>query len=472
MLFRAGLAACLALLPSALVGAAAIDSRDSQVVDARGFLPQPPSKDPFYKPPSGFESTAPGTVLRQRRIAASFFNFIPDPIEAHQLLYRTNAVDGSAIASVTTVFKPFLAKSDKILSWHTAYDAASVDCAPSYSYQLGSTPSDTTNTIEFLEIQLFLLQGYTVIMPDYEGPEAAWTAGRLAGKGVLDSMRAVKNFAPSIGLSKNPKFVGAGYSGGGLATSWAAAMHPTYASDLNVKGWASGGTPANLSALADFLDGTVFSGFLPVAVAGLSKPSAYGAQLSAYIDSIATPEGKAVIQRASNQCTVTDIATWPFQSIKSPKFSSVGANVLSAGPVGAVLEQCVLGVDKDLTPSAPLMFWHSQNDEVVTPKPAEYTRDAWCANGADISYLNVANGGHGTGAVVALPQVLSYVNKAFAGSVPKGCSQSTIFDSDLDPLAFGLALEPIAVGLINFLGKLGTNDEGWIQSIKDGSPIW
>lgn len=464
MLFASGLVALVALLPSALVGAAAIDNR--------GFLPQKPSQDPFYKPPAGFESTAPGTILRQRVIAASFFNFFPDPIEAHQLLYRTNSVNGSAIATVTTVFKPLFAKNDRFLSWHSAYDSASVDCSPSYDYQLGSTPTDTTNDIEFLEVQLFLLQGYVVAMPDYEGPDAAWTAGRLAGKTVLDGMRAVKNFGPSIGLVKNPKIVGAGYSGGGLATSWAAAMHPTYASELNVKGWSSGGTPANLSALAEFIDGTVFSGFLPAAVAGLSKPSAYGAELKDYINSVATPEGKAVINRAENQCTVTDIATWAFQSLKSTKFSSVGANLLTAGPAGDVLKQCVLGVDKELTPSAPLFLFNSKNDEVVTPKPAEFTRDAWCANGASISWLSVANGGHGTGAVVTLPQVLDFVNKAFSGTVPKGCSQKTIFDSKLDPFAFGLALEPLAVGFINWLAKIGTNDEGWIQSIKDGKPIW
>lgn len=71
MLFRAGLVACLWL--SALVAAAAIDSR--------GILPIPPSLDPFYQPPTGVESAAPGSILRKRQIVALFFNFIPDPID-------------------------------------------------------------------------------------------------------------------------------------------------------------------------------------------------------------------------------------------------------------------------------------------------------------------------------------------------------------------------------------------------------
>ncbi|KID80928.1 Lipase, secreted [Metarhizium guizhouense ARSEF 977] len=76
----------------------------------------PPSIDPFYKPPSGFESKAPGSILRQRRIAAAFFGFIPQLIEAYQLLYRTNAIDGSPIVTVTTIFKPLHAKKDSFVS--------------------------------------------------------------------------------------------------------------------------------------------------------------------------------------------------------------------------------------------------------------------------------------------------------------------------------------------------------------------
>lgn len=48
--------------------------------------------------------------------------------------------------------------------------------------------------------------------------------------GVLDSMRAVSNFGSSLGLTTDkPSIVGAGYSGGGLATAWAAALNHVYA---------------------------------------------------------------------------------------------------------------------------------------------------------------------------------------------------------------------------------------------------
>jgi hypothetical protein len=64
-------------------------------------------------------------------------------------------------------------------------------------------------------------------------------------------MRAVNNFATTLGLkSKKNSIVGVGYSGGAIATGWAAALQGNYAPELNVKGWSAGGTPANLTGTA------------------------------------------------------------------------------------------------------------------------------------------------------------------------------------------------------------------------------
>lgn len=54
-----------------------------------------PAIDPFYKPPAGIESAAPGEILRTRRIIPATFGLIPTlGVEAYQLLYRTTAIDG------------------------------------------------------------------------------------------------------------------------------------------------------------------------------------------------------------------------------------------------------------------------------------------------------------------------------------------------------------------------------------------
>merc|ERR1712096_391606 len=156
-------------------------------------VPIVPELDPFYRPDAGFESQPPGAILRSRKIASAYFGLVPNPVDSYQLLYRTTAVDGSAIAAVTTVFKPSLAKLDRFVSFHTAYDGAARDgkCDPSYSYQLISPQASLISSAEFLLLQAFVLDGNIVSSPDYEGPDAAFGAGRLAGMSVLDSMRAV-----------------------------------------------------------------------------------------------------------------------------------------------------------------------------------------------------------------------------------------------------------------------------------------
>jgi len=90
-------------------------------------VPIVPELDPFYRPDAGFESQPPGAILRSRKIASAYFGLVPNPVDSYQLLYRTTAVDGSAVAAVTTVFKPSLAKLDRFVSFHTAYDGAARD---------------------------------------------------------------------------------------------------------------------------------------------------------------------------------------------------------------------------------------------------------------------------------------------------------------------------------------------------------
>lgn len=95
-----------------------------------------------------------------------------------------------------------------------------------------------------------------------------FSVGRLEGMAVLASMRAVSNFNATLGFSTSmtPKIVGYGYSGGAVATGWTAQLKNSYAAELDVRGWAMGGTPANLTGTAVFLDETTFAAFCPAGV--------------------------------------------------------------------------------------------------------------------------------------------------------------------------------------------------------------
>lgn len=68
-----------------------------------------PDDDPFYKPPPGFEATAPGTILRHRPVPKPITLNNKDgvkPKAAWQLLFRTQNSLGVPIATVTTILQP------------------------------------------------------------------------------------------------------------------------------------------------------------------------------------------------------------------------------------------------------------------------------------------------------------------------------------------------------------------------------
>lgn len=426
-----------------------------------------PSSDPFYQPPSGFESALPGTILRQRQVVSSFFGLIPDPVEAHQLLYRTTAINGSAIATVTTVFKPLIPKKDRFISFHTAYDSSAISCTPSYQYLLGTPQTDLISSAEFLIIQVYLLQGYIVASPDYEGPDAAFGPGHLEGMGVLDGMRAVQNFADTLGLSTDqPAIVGTGYSGGAIATGWAASLHPSYAPELNVKGWVAGGTPANLTGTLLFIDGTLSSGFIPAAIDGLSKPSAYGAELKPVIDSIITEKGQAALDFANENCAVADLINFFGQSVFSTDIQTLGHGLLTQPTIQSILQKNILGLNKDETPTAPIFVYHATQDEIIPYNNASTMVESWCSDGADVKFTTYANGGHLTTEIVALPAAVTFVENAFSGTTAKGCSSNTELDSLLNPIALGVELEPILTQLISALAMAGTKDSNIKKDIS------
>lgn len=410
--------------------------------------PQDPSVDPFYQPPEGFESQTPGSILRQRSIVPAFSGVIPDPVEAYQLLFRTTAVNGSAIAGVTTIFKPLIPKTDRFVSYHTAYDASSVSCNPSYQYQLGVVQSQqyagVTTELEFLIIQIYLAQGYVVSAPDYEGPDAAFTPGRLEGMVTLDSVRAVAQFGETVGLTTtNPMIFGDGYSGGAIASGWGASLQSTYAPELNIKGWAQGGTPANLTGTLLNLDNSPNSGFLTVAVDGLLKPSAYGEQLRPLLNEIVTPAGLLALEQANAECTTAALDNFQFESILSTGFQIEGSDVLYNSILRPILEDNIMGVNASERPVVPVFVYHAALDEIIPYENVTTLVDSWCEQGATVQFTTYAAGGHATTDVLGIASVTNFADAAFSGTIPPGCSRSTVLDNALDPLALGVDLEPL-----------------------------
>ncbi|KAF4120047.1 Secretory lipase [Geosmithia morbida] len=450
-------------------GDVSIESREAEPSEVTDLHPRAlwPDFDPFYRNPTGLEDVAPGTIIRSRRIFPAFFGFIPDPIEAWQLLYRTTAVNGSAITTATTIFKPLNPRKDRLVAFHTAYDSSSNICSPSYTYQLGAMPLEWITGIERLVLEAYLLSGYIVASPDYEGPDAAFAVGRLQGKAALDGIRAVGNFADELGFSSTtPPVVGVGYSGGSIPVGWAAELQPSYAPEIDIRGWALGGTPASLSATLTFIDNTLYAGFAPVAINGLSKASAYGKKMNALIDRVLTSYGRAVLDAINTVCSHQAVVLFVEQSIFSKSFQSLGLALLQDPTIVSILDDTVLGAAKSGTPSAPVHMYHSSKDQIIPYDPASKTAESWCAKGGNVEFVTLAAGGHVTSEPIGFPGTLRFVSDAFDGRLELGCRRTSIFNDTLDPLALALGLEPVGSRLIELIAAVGKGDSNLSQSLE------
>lgn len=214
-------------------------------------LPPNPAVDPFYAQPAPFPDVAPGTVLDSRPITIRAPT-LPVPIRAWQVKYRSSDTRGAAIADVATIMQPLSppAGPRTLVSYQTAQDGLSLDCAPSYVLATG-----TALPAEELALMVPLLAaGHTVVTADYDGPDSEWTAGLNTAHGVIDGIRAAQSFAPA-GLSgaSTPTAL-MGYSGGAPASQWANEVQPSYAPELKFAGVAAGGVPADIEYVARRID--------------------------------------------------------------------------------------------------------------------------------------------------------------------------------------------------------------------------
>lgn len=168
-----------------------------------------PDNDPFYKPPTGFESSAPGTVFSNRSVYSGY-----EGVTAVQVLYRTTLINGTATATVATILTGPASTGAKLVSYADPEDAVNTTCSDSYLYYTNNTGGSITLGPDTNEI---LAKGATVVVTDYEGPNSAFSAGRQEGYALLDGLRAALNYAPA-GLKKTAAVGGYGYSGGAIAT--------------------------------------------------------------------------------------------------------------------------------------------------------------------------------------------------------------------------------------------------------------
>ncbi|MFI9510444.1 lipase family protein [Nocardia sp. NPDC052566] len=445
-LLAAGTAAGILFAPTIQVTAAAGPPDPGAIrIEQPPALTLPPELDEFYQPPAGLVAAAePGQVLRVRAIHPAFFGFAQLNIDAWQLLYRSTNTFGAAIATVTTVLKPRGPAPEggrKLLSYQIAEDSAAQYCAPSYVVQSGAIPADFVNASEILiPIAAGIGQGWTVALPDYEGPNSSYGTSRLNAQTTLDGIRAVESFAPAQLSGRDTPTALWGYSGGTVPSSFAAEIKQEYAPELNIVGIAAGGIAA-----ADYAEafrhnnGGVYTGVF----AGIANEYPDFRQL---LRERLDPLGQLLIGSKYILCHPMGTGLIPFYNYFG---SFQGGNPLEDPTVKRFIAENSLG---QFTPSVPVYIYHAQYDEILPNSGVDRLVNKYCAEGApSVTYVRELLAEHISGVATHLPGAFNWLRDRLNG-VPAqpGCAISSPATIVTDP-QFGQALVELVPTVIQAL---------------------
>ncbi len=379
----------------------------------------PAAQDGFYQPPASAALTvaAPGTIFKVREIAPKAYFWFDVPARAWQLMFRSNDSRGQPVASVTTVLVPFNAPdapSDRVLlSYQAAYDGLTLTCAPSQALMKGGQ-------WEQVLINRALKKGWILSVPDYEGLQSHWGAGVNSGQGVLDGVRAALNFGP-LGLSGKATRVGLmGYSGGALASAWAAELAPGYAPELKLQGVAAGGVPVDFGNVARKVDGGTFSGLYITMAAALSR-----AYPEVDPQTFVNDKGLKMLAQSGEMCA-GQLMTGAKETVLAYPFKRMSdylkvPDLLEVPIMKRIIAENRLG---QRSPKAPVYIYQGTLDQLIPIEDVDQLVQTYCRSGVPVQYERSFND-HLLTPFTGFGGALDFMTDRFDGkSPPNQCGSS------------------------------------------------
>jgi Secretory lipase len=392
-----------------------------------------PEEDPFYQYSGStpLAQVAPGTVLKTRTLAYHVAG-VPLPVSAIQLLYRSTSELGEPTVNVTSVLKPAITiGTPQVVAYQSFYDSLSPADEPSYAISGGLTLGGAIPQVESALIAPELLAGRTVVVADTEGEKADFAAGPEYGTNTLDSLRAALS-SSATGLGTTKKIGLIGYSGGAIATEWAAELAPTYAPTINSKlvGAAIGGVLADPAHNLHYIEGSLsWAGVMPMAIIGVSR--AFHIDLTPYLSEY----GKQLYAKLEHASIVNALAQYPgltWAQLAKPEYPTPESIPVYVKTVNHL----IMGTGG--TPTTPLFIGQGalgelegtagdkpgigEGDGVMIAGDVRTLARQYCAAGDKVQYTQYPLG-HVTAAVPWVTAAIPWLASRFAGlPAPQNCA--------------------------------------------------
>ncbi|UNS98328.1 lipase family protein [Streptomyces tubbatahanensis] len=353
----------------------------------------------------------PGSVLSAEPTSFQSWPGVPTDTFAWKITYRSTSADGRPNAVSGTVLVPHDGRDGTrpLVTYAVGTVGMGDQCAPSSGFPDGTTT-------EAPLINAALVRGYAVAVTDYEGlgtpGDHTYTVARAEATAVLDAARAAQRLPGARGLGVGPRSpVGImGYSQGGQASAKAAEIAAWYAPELDVRGTASGGVPADLTQVAEASDGGDNAGF--VLMSAIGHDAAFpGLHLGTYLND----KGRRLTARARDAC-----ASEILEAAAGTRMDELTVtNPLRRPDWRVRLAADTLG---KRAPAAPTFVYHGEADEVVPYAQGQGLRARWCARGNAVGFRSFPGSDHVGTAVAGNAPALAWLGDRFAGEpAPDDC---------------------------------------------------
>lgn len=343
--------------------------------------------------PDPLPQGAPGDLiaLAPRRAAD-----VPPGAQAWDLLYRSEGVDGQAVAVSGRVYAPGGPAPDggrPVVSWAHGTVGVADECAPS------RTGDDVPALGQLIDA------GYVVAATDYEGLGTPGThpylVGESEGRSVLDAARAASRIDDS---GAGNRVVVAGHSQGGHAVLFAGTMVEDYAPELEVLGVMASAPAAELT--------TLLRSAVPISLAFGLVASAIYAYDQTYeelvLEEVLTPAAIVRIGVVEQDCLqgVTDA----FSDQRTSAW--LVDNPLDIEPWAARVAENEPGAAEI---PAPVLVVQGTGDFVVLASSTDTAVERLCSATNTIDYRRYPGVGHGDILAEAGPEILDWVADRVSG---------------------------------------------------------
>lgn len=407
-----------------------------------------------YQGDTPLSAYPPGAVLDTRTLPYHLLN-VPTPVTALQILYRSTDALGEPTANVTTVLQPPDASGPtKVISYQSFYDSLNPQDSPSRVVAGDAQLLEFTRLTEKIEdsplldhvrtggvvassenafFGPLLLAGFTIVLPDTEGQDAHFAAGPEYGMLTLDSLRAARNVA-STGITDATKIGLMGYSGGAIASNWAAIKAPDYAPDVNknIVGVAEGGVLVDPAHNLSYAEGSAgWAGIVGMAIIGIAR--SYDVSFDKYLNDF----GRRTLARLQNASISNAFLQYPgltFEQMVKPQYANPDAipefvtyaNKINMGtaPIPTVPFFIAQGANGILEGTAPGGPGIGAGDGIMIAGDVRALANRYCAAGLAIQYDQYDTLSHVPSAMLWYPGAVQWLLGRFDGQpAPSNCGR-------------------------------------------------